>query len=246
MRVSRTCACACGARKPSTSRQRHSIRMGSAGASIFEILRNANSSVSILRCCGNAPRCQWQPSTIVRPSQIGTPRHWQPCWRRDSLEPARSSSESRRVCARRATSAGNLDNRHVEIVCAASAPVNVSVLYQFVDTANRPASPRGGAFPGRAARGPVAPRKMACRPAAREGCISGSRPSTRAREGQRRGCPLSNRSGNGRQDARPCFASRPVIHLHRRRLDLGYVILGSVFFALGGVAAIGLAENHWR
>jgi hypothetical protein len=32
--------------------------------------------------------------------------------------------------------AGNLDNRHVEIVCAASARVNVSVLYQFVDTAN--------------------------------------------------------------------------------------------------------------
>jgi hypothetical protein len=26
----------------------------------------------------------------------------------------------------------------------------------------------------------------------------------------------------------------------------GYVILGSVFFALGGVAALGLAENHWR
>ena len=69
------------------------------------------------------------------------------------------------------------------------------------------ASPRGGAFPGRAARGSVAPRKMACRPAAREGCISGSRPSTRAREGQRRGCPLSNRSGNGRQSARPCFVA---------------------------------------
>jgi len=30
-----------------------------------------------------------------------------------------------------------LDNRHVEIVCGASAHVNVSVLYQFVDTANR-------------------------------------------------------------------------------------------------------------
>jgi hypothetical protein len=34
--------------------------------------------------------------------------------------------------------AGNLDNRHVEIVCAASARVNVSVLYQFVDGANWP------------------------------------------------------------------------------------------------------------
>src|SRR5262249_6824317 len=34
--------------------------------------------------------------------------------------------------------AGNLDNRHVEIVCAASAHVNVSVLYQFVDNATQP------------------------------------------------------------------------------------------------------------
>jgi hypothetical protein len=39
--------------------------------------------------------------------------------------------------ARRAQhAANNLDNRHVEIVCAALAHVNVSVLYQFVDTAN--------------------------------------------------------------------------------------------------------------
>jgi hypothetical protein len=34
--------------------------------------------------------------------------------------------------------AGNLDNRHVEILCAASARVNVSVLYQFIDSAKRP------------------------------------------------------------------------------------------------------------
>src|SRR5262245_17950780 len=34
--------------------------------------------------------------------------------------------------------AGNFDNRQVEIVCAASARVNVSVLYQFVDTGKRP------------------------------------------------------------------------------------------------------------
>src|SRR5215472_15271747 len=39
-------------------------------------------------------------------------------------------------CAQHA--AGNFDNRHVEIVCAASAHVNVSVLYQFVDTGDRP------------------------------------------------------------------------------------------------------------
>src|SRR5262249_17378552 len=63
----------------------------------------------------------------------------------------------------------NLDNRHAEIVCAASAHVNVSVLYQFIDTAKRPwptgVAPRRISF-GRAARGSVAPRKMACRPAA--------------------------------------------------------------------------------
>ena len=42
--------------------------------------------------------------------------------------------------------------------------------------------------------------------------------------------------GNGRpDDARPCFARRPVALLRRLRLELGYVILGSVFFALGVV-----------
>ena len=40
--------------------------------------------------------------------------------------------------ARAQHAAGNLDNRHVEILCAALARVNVSVLYQLVDTANRP------------------------------------------------------------------------------------------------------------
>jgi len=71
--------------------------------------------------------------------------------------------------ARAQHAAGNLDNRPVEIVCAASARVNVSVLYQFIDTAKRPwptgVAPRRISF-GRAARGSVAPRKMACRPAA--------------------------------------------------------------------------------
>src|SRR5262245_35668246 len=42
------------------------------------------------------------------------------------------------------------------------------------------ASPRGGSPFGRAARGSVAPRKMACRPAAGGTHYSGSRPSTRA------------------------------------------------------------------
>src|SRR5262249_40596482 len=43
--------------------------------------------------------------------------------------------------------AGNLDNRHAEIVCAASAHVNVSILYQPLTAPARLgllASPRGG------------------------------------------------------------------------------------------------------
>jgi hypothetical protein len=39
-------------------------------------------------------------------------------------------------CAQHA--AGNLDNHHGEILCAASARVNVSVFYQSFDTANQP------------------------------------------------------------------------------------------------------------
>ena len=73
-----------------------------------------------------------------------------------------------------ATQAGTLGQvfaRHVEILCAALARVNVSVLYQLVDTVSPPwptsVAPRG-AFPGRAARGSVALRKMACRPTAGE------------------------------------------------------------------------------
>ena len=78
-------------------------------------------------------------------------------------------------------------------------------------------------LPGRAARGPVAPRKMACRPAGgRRGRIYGSRPSTRAhREGQPGCCPFLIGSRNGRQDAQPCSACGPVAFLRGRRRDLG-------------------------
>ena len=99
------------------------------------------------------------------------------------LEPSQAVRQGREIEARSASSCcetpvrralratGNLDNRHVEIVCAASAQVNVSVLYQFVDTAKRPwptnVAPRRVSF-GRAARGSVAPGRMACRPTAGE------------------------------------------------------------------------------
>src|SRR5215831_3733038 len=95
--------------------------MDSTRTSILKILRNANSSVSVLRSCGNAHAVNWQP-----------------CWPRDSREPARSSSE-RPTDARPGAqhAAGNLDNRHVEIVCAASALVNVSVTIRAFDAATR-------------------------------------------------------------------------------------------------------------
>jgi hypothetical protein len=52
---------------------------------------------------------------------------------------------------------------------AAQRTSMISIFYQLVDTANLPwptsVAPRR-AFSGRAARGPVVPRKMACRPAA--------------------------------------------------------------------------------
>ena len=55
--------------------------------------------------------------------------------------------------------------------------------------------PRGGAFLGRAARGPVAPRKMAGRPP-RGSFHDGSRPSTRA---QRRGSLIAAPSNRGQK-----------------------------------------------
>jgi hypothetical protein len=54
--------------------------MGGTRTSILEILRNANSSVSVLRSS--------RPAHHRKTSQIATPRHWQLCWRRDSCEPA--------------------------------------------------------------------------------------------------------------------------------------------------------------
>src|SRR5262249_59679819 len=68
------------------------------------------------------------------------------------------------------------------------------------------ASFRGGIFPGRAARGPVAPRKMACRPAAGNAtAVQGHQLAHR--EGRPGRCPLLIGGRNGRQSARPPFPS---------------------------------------
>src|SRR5215831_5611988 len=94
-----------------------------------------------------------------------------------------------------------------------AARVNVSVLYQFVDTANRPwptnVAPAAGLLLGRAARGSVS-RKMACRPAAGN-----------SRTGRGSLVAAPSNWGNGRQDAQPCFARRPVALLRRHCLDYG-------------------------
>jgi hypothetical protein len=67
-----------------------------------------------------------------------------------------------------------------------------------------------------------------------------------ALEGQPSRCPFLMRNGNGRQDARSCFASRRVILLHRCRLDFRLSFLGFVFLALGVVATLGMAWEQSR
>lgn len=89
-----------------------------------------------------------------------------------------------------------------------------------VDSANWPwptndASEPRRASPGRAARGSVVPRKMACHSAAgRQVSSLGPRPSTRARRGSLLAAPFKW-GENGRRDARPCFVCRPVALLCR-------------------------------
>jgi hypothetical protein len=95
------------------------------------------------------------------------------------------------------------------------------------------ASPRGGFSFGRAACGSVAPRKMACRSAAGGGAFSRrfKAINSRTEEGGSAGrCPFLIGGGNGRQDARPRSAHRPVALLHRRRLDLGLRYFGFGLF----------------
>jgi hypothetical protein len=102
--------------------------------------------------------------------------------------------------AERGTHADNLDNRHVEIFCATASARSMSAY--FTNSLTPPTglgllgvAPRRG-FLGRAARGSVAPRKMACRPLAGESVFNGSRPSTRA---QGRGSLVAAPSNRGQK-----------------------------------------------
>ena len=149
-------------------------------------------------------------------------------WRQRPARSARSTTPR----ARAQHAASNLNNRDVEILCAASARVNVSVLYQPLTPPTDLgllASPRAAGNPGRAARGSVASRKMACRPAG-ESHVRFKAINSRTGEGQPSRCPFLIGSGNGCQDAQPCLARRPVALLRRRRLDFGSPCFGFGLF----------------
>src|SRR5262245_23261433 len=127
-----------------------------------------------------------------------------------------------------------LGNRHVEIACAASAHVNVSVLYQFIDTASSPrptsVAPRRGfsrsssAWPGRSQKDGL--------PSYRGGtyfiAVQGNQLAHTG--GAAWLLPLSIGDGNGHQDTRPCFAHLPVALLRGRRLDFGLPDFGFGLF----------------
>src|SRR6516165_1965792 len=116
-----------------------------------------------------------------------------------------------------------------------------------VDTANWPWLTDVGSAAanlGRAARGSVAPRKMACRAAAGRRFIRGSRSSTRAR-GAAWSLPLSNRGAE--MDAK----TRDLALLTALSLScagvawiLDYLVFGLVFFALGVAAGLEIAREQ--
>ena len=90
--------------------------------------------------------------------------------------------------------------------------------------------PHGRDHLDRAARGSVAPRKMACRPVAGDGLNSRSKAIDLREGGQPGRCPFPIGSGNGRQDARCCFARRPIALLRRLRLKLWSLYFGFGLF----------------
>ena len=120
--------------------------------------------------------------------------------------------------------AGNLDNRHVAIVCAASTRVNVSAFLPTVDSANCPWPTWRRSAAGLFAVGQRVARSFPERWPAdllRGHEDYGSRPSTRAQGGAAWSLPLLIGGGNGRQVARPRFALLPVAVLRSLRLGGG-------------------------
>src|SRR5262245_23261432 len=124
--------------------------------------------------------------------------------------------------------------------------LRTSMSAYFTNSLTRPArlgllaSLRGGAFPDRAARGPVAPRKMACRPTAAERILLRFKAiNSRTREGRPGCCPFQ--SGTGMDTKTRDLALLISLSLFCAGVAwiLDYLILGSVFFALA-LAAVAL------
>jgi|GraSoiStandDraft_40_1057318.scaffolds.fasta_scaffold471838_2 hypothetical protein len=98
--------------------------------------------------------------------------------------------------ARVASTALDVNDPHVEILCAASARVKVRIFYQPLTAPTGLGllvAFRGGSFPGRAARGSVAPRKMACRPPAGKQALAVQGHQLAHKGGAAWWLPLSNR-----------------------------------------------------
>src|SRR5262245_36124183 len=129
---------------------------------------------------------------------------------------------------------------------AASARVNVSVLYQFVDTAKRPWLTDVGsaaASLGRAARGSVAPRKMACRAAA-GGVSFAVQGHRRALEGQPSRCPFLIGERKWMPRRATLFYLLPSRFFAQELPGLCIKLFSArSFFAFGGVGIFGAAES---
>src|SRR5262249_25144138 len=125
----------------------------------------------------------------------------------------------------------------VEIVCAASERVNVSVFYQPLTPPTGLgllASPRGG-FPsvGRRVARSLPERWPAVLPRGEKSRFSAVRfkaINSRTGEGQPGRCPFLMGSGNGCQDAQLCLARRLVALLRRHRLVFGSPCFGFGLF----------------
>src|SRR5262249_41057672 len=147
--------------------------------------------------------------------------------------------------------AGNLGNRHVEIVCAPSARVDVSVLYQFVDTGHRP-------WPTwrRSAAGFFRSGSAWLGRSQKDGLPScGGGPgfffwrfkaiNSRTGEGQPGRCPFQIGEMNAKTRDLALLTALSLFCAGVAWI-LDHLVLGSVFFALGVAAALGIAQKYWR
>jgi hypothetical protein len=220
-----------------------------------------------------AGRCRCKPSTLKRTPSASSAETTR-CRARAlalgtlSLDPSQAVRQGREIEARSASSccdrpvrlraARNMPpvistNRHVEILYAASIRVNVSVLYQSFDTAGRSLPTRvalcGGNPSGRAARGSVAPRKMACRPARGgwHGKLGFKAINSRTGKGQPERCPFQS---GAEMDAKTTHVLVLLAALSLVCTALAWAVdhavFSSVFAALAAVAVLGIAPRPRR